>query len=99
MNDKYNKDDHYLGGQIDYANDYMGTDINGFESTDFGFEGTGCEYVLYMYLKTGFNMNDGPDPFFSDELKFFGIAKTEENMHFAKESFGNVIRIIFAMPV
>jgi hypothetical protein len=49
--------------------------MDGVESTNFGFDGTGEEYVLYLFMNINFKSMSGIDPFFSDAIKGFGVAK------------------------
>lgn len=74
MNEKFCHDDKNLGGQIEYSNENLGTCIRGSETTDFGFLGTGTEYVLMLYLKNGFVVPNNIDLFFDDSFKYFGVA-------------------------
>ena len=61
------------------------------ESTDFGFEGTGEEYAIYLFLNSNFVSLNGVDPIFSEKVHGFGIAKTDEDLSVSKMRFGNCI--------
>ena len=54
-------------------------DVDGVETTDFGFEGSGEDYAIYLFLNQNFKSLGGIDPIFSEKVHGFGIAKNDED--------------------